>query len=36
MVVAGADHPFAFALRDLHTGLVWFAGRVGDPRGAKS
>ncbi|MGE3173864.1 MAG: serpin family protein [Planctomycetota bacterium] len=28
------DRPFAFALRDLKTGLVLFAGRVADPRGA--
>jgi serpin B len=28
-----ADRPFAFALRDLATGLVLFAGRVCDPRG---
>jgi serpin B len=28
-----ADQPFAFALRDLRTGLVLFAGRVADPRG---
>jgi len=30
-----ADRPFAFALRDLNTGLVLFAGRVGDPRPRK-
>jgi serpin B len=28
-----ADRPFAFALRDLTTGLVLFSGRVVDPRG---
>jgi serpin B len=27
------DRPFAFALRDLKTGLVLFAGRCVDPRG---
>ncbi len=30
-----ADRPFAFALRDLTTGLVLFAGRVCDPRGSR-
>ena len=29
-----ADRPFAFALRELRTGLVLFAGRVMDPRAA--
>lgn len=27
-----ADRPFAFALRDCATGLLWFVGRVDDPR----
>lgn len=27
-----ADHPFAFALRDMATGLLLFVGRVDDPR----
>jgi serpin B len=27
-----ADRPFAFALRDLNTGLILFAGRLVDPR----
>jgi serpin B len=31
-----ADHPFAFAVRDLKSGLVLFRGRVMDPRGAGS
>ena len=31
-----ADHPFAFAVRDLRSGLVLFRGRVMDPRGAGS
>lgn len=26
------DRPFAFALRDCATGLLWFVGRVDDPR----
>jgi serine protease inhibitor len=30
-----ADRPFAFALRDLATGLVLFSGRVADPRSHK-
>lgn len=29
-----ADHPFAFVLRDVGTGLVLFFGRVDDPRGS--
>ena len=28
-----ADRPFAFGLRDAKTGLLWFVGRVEDPRG---
>jgi serpin B len=31
-----ADRPFAFALRDLKTGLVLFAGHVADPRPPKA
>jgi serpin B len=31
-----ADRPFAFALRDLTTGLVLFAGRLCDPRAQKT
>ena len=31
-----ADRPFAFALRDLTTGLVLFAGRLCDPRAQKN
>jgi serpin B len=29
-----ADRPFAFALRDQKTGMLWFVGRVEDPRSA--
>lgn len=31
-----ADRPFAFALRDLRTGLLLFVGRVEDPRRGSS
>ena len=33
-VVFDADRPFAFGLRDRETGLLWFVGRVDDPRAA--
>jgi serpin B len=33
-VVFRADHPFAYAIRDVKTGVVLFAGRVIDPRPA--
>jgi serpin B len=36
MPVFTADRPFAYALRDLTTGLVLFAGRLADPRTQKS
>lgn len=27
-----ADHPFLFVLRDVHSGLVMFVGRIGEPK----
>jgi serpin B len=31
-----ADHPFLFALRDMHTGSLLFLGRMGDPGAASA